>query len=93
MASSLCQLGPGQTRRGTREDARAVRADAFGPKSENGMGARRRLRTAFSVWVAPLGRVFCPSGRVWTRDDCLRWPAGHALMEPRAMPSKEKKIT
>jgi hypothetical protein len=93
MASSLCQLGLGQTRRGTREDARAIRANAFGPKSENGMGARGRLRTTLSIWVTPLGRVFCPSGRVWTRDDRLRWPAGRALMEPRAMQSKAKKFT
>jgi hypothetical protein len=39
MAWSLCRLGSGRTRRGAREDARAVRADAFWAKSETEMGA------------------------------------------------------
>jgi hypothetical protein len=51
----------------------------FGPKFETGMSARGRLWIALSVWVAPLGRVFCPRGRVRTRGDHLSWPAGYAL--------------
>jgi hypothetical protein len=52
----------------------------FGPKSETGTGARGRVRTALSIWVAPLGRVFCPRGRVRTRDGRLRRSNEDALM-------------
>jgi hypothetical protein len=51
----------------------------FGPKSEIGMDARERLRTTLSVWVTPLGRVFCLRGRVRMRSGRLRRPGGDAL--------------
>jgi hypothetical protein len=47
------------------------------------MGARERLQTALSVWVAPLSRAFCPRGRVQTRGGRLRRPAGDAVKEWR----------
>jgi hypothetical protein len=43
------------------------------------MGARGHLRTALSVWVAPLDRVFCPRGRVRMQGGHLRQPDGDAL--------------
>jgi hypothetical protein len=79
MAWSLCRLGPGRTRRG-RERTRGLFGPMhFGPKSETGMGARGRLRTALSIWVASLGRVFCPHGHIWTRVGRSRRPARDAL--------------
>jgi hypothetical protein len=41
---------------------------------------RRVHRHQQSVWVIPLGRVFCSRGRVRTRGGRLRRPAGDALM-------------
>jgi hypothetical protein len=43
------------------------------------MGAHGRIRTALSVWVAPLGRVFCPRGHIQTVGDCLGRPAEDTL--------------
>jgi hypothetical protein len=81
MAWSLCRLGPGRTR-GAHERTRGLSGPThFGPKSEIGMGPRGRLRTALSVWVIPLGRVFCPRERVRTRGGRLRRPTGDALKE------------
>jgi hypothetical protein len=51
----------------------------FGPKSETEMGARGRLRTSLSVWVAPLGCVFCPRGHIRTQGGRLCRPDGDAL--------------
>jgi hypothetical protein len=65
---------------GGRERTRGLSGPThFGPKSETGMGAHGRLRTTLSIWVAPLGRVFCPRGRVRTQGGRLRRPAGDAL--------------
>jgi hypothetical protein len=41
--------------------------------------AIRRLRTTLSIWVAPLGHVFCPRGRVRKRGGHLCRPTGDAL--------------
>jgi hypothetical protein len=71
---------------GRRERTRGLSGPMhFGPKSETGMGARGRLRTTLSVWVASLGRVFCPHERVRTRSGRLRRPGGDALRH-RAIP-------
>jgi hypothetical protein len=60
----LCRLGSGPTH--------------FGPKYKAEMGARGQLWIALFFWVAPLGGLLCPCGRVQTRVVHLGQPAGDA---------------
>jgi hypothetical protein len=79
MAWCLCRLGSGRTR-GTRGRTRGLSGSKhFGPKSETEMGACGCVRTALSVWIAPLGRVLCPCGYVRTAGGRLGRPAGDVL--------------
>jgi hypothetical protein len=77
-------------KRDAREDARAIRADAFRPKFEAEMGARGRVRTTLSVWIVLLGRVLCPCGRVRTAFVRLGRPAGDALSHEVSRACREK---